>query len=105
MSFNINSDKEFVRGSKPRLIGDQELTIRAGTGSTEKEIIRHVSSQFSFGQIEKFVDECNEMYMMKRRVYVLESQQNPFFCDIVVFPFSKDIRAGCVLSNDSCESN
>ena len=40
MSFNINSDKEFVRGSKPRLIGDQELTIRSGTGSAEKEILR-----------------------------------------------------------------
>jgi len=40
MSFNINSDKEFVRGSKPRLIGDDELTIRSGTGSAEKEIIR-----------------------------------------------------------------
>ena len=40
MSFNINSDKEFVRGSKPTLIGDQELTIRTGTGSAEKEIIR-----------------------------------------------------------------
>jgi len=40
MSFNINSDKEFVRGSQPRLIGDNELTIRSGTGSLEKEIIR-----------------------------------------------------------------
>ena len=40
MSFNINSDKEFVRGSKPRFIGDDELTIRAGTGSAEKEILR-----------------------------------------------------------------
>ena len=40
MSFNINSDKEFVRGGKPTLIGDQELTIRAGTGSAEKEIFR-----------------------------------------------------------------
>ncbi|CAR63343.1 tailfiber like protein [Synechococcus phage S-RSM4] len=40
MSFNINSDKEFIRGSQPRLIGDDELTIRAGTGSAEKEIIR-----------------------------------------------------------------
>ena len=40
MSFNINSDKEFVRGSKPSFIGDQELTIRAGTGSAEKEILR-----------------------------------------------------------------
>ena len=40
MSFNINSDKEFIRGSKPKLIGDSELTIRTGTGSAEKEILR-----------------------------------------------------------------
>jgi hypothetical protein len=40
MSFNINSDKEFIRGSKPQLIGDNELTIRTGSGSLEKEIIR-----------------------------------------------------------------
>ena len=40
MSFNINSDKEFIRGSKPKLIGDNELTIRGGTGSLEKEIFR-----------------------------------------------------------------
>jgi len=40
MSFNINSDKEFVRGSQPKFIGDQELTIRSGTGSAEKEILR-----------------------------------------------------------------
>jgi len=40
MSFNINSDKEFVRGSQPKLIGDNELTIRSGTGSLEKEILR-----------------------------------------------------------------
>ena len=40
MSFNINSDKEFVRGSNPQLIGDNELTIRGGTGSSEREILR-----------------------------------------------------------------
>ena len=40
MSFNINSDKEFIRGSNPKLIGDNELTIRGGSGSLEKEIFR-----------------------------------------------------------------
>ena len=40
MSFNINSDKEKIRGSKPALIGDNEAPIRVGTGSLEKEIIR-----------------------------------------------------------------
>ena len=40
MSFNINSDKETFRGSKPKLIGNDELTIRSGTGSLEKEIFR-----------------------------------------------------------------
>ena len=40
MSFNINSDKEQFRGSRPQLIGDNELTIRGGTGSLEREIVR-----------------------------------------------------------------
>ena len=40
MSFNINSDKESIRGSKPKLIGNDELTIRSGTGSLEKEVFR-----------------------------------------------------------------
>ena len=40
MSFNINSDKEFIRGSSPKLIGDNELTIRGGSGNTEREILR-----------------------------------------------------------------
>jgi hypothetical protein len=40
MSFNINSDKEFISGSQPKLIGESELTIRSGIGSSEKEIIR-----------------------------------------------------------------
>jgi len=40
MSFNINSDKETFRGSKPAFIGDNEVTIRAGVGAAEKEILR-----------------------------------------------------------------
>ena len=40
MSFNINSDKEKIRGSQPQLIGDNELTIRGGVGSFEREILR-----------------------------------------------------------------
>jgi hypothetical protein len=40
MSFNINSDKEFIRGNSPKLIGDNELTVRIGTGSLEREILR-----------------------------------------------------------------
>ena len=40
MSFNINSDKESIRGSNTKLIGDNELTIRSGTGSLEREIMR-----------------------------------------------------------------
>ena len=40
MSFNINSDKESIRGSKPKLIGNDELTIRSGSGSLEKEVFR-----------------------------------------------------------------
>ncbi|QPB08254.1 baseplate wedge subunit [Synechococcus phage S-H9-1] len=40
MSFNINSDKEFIRGNNPKLIGDNELTVRIGTGSLEREILR-----------------------------------------------------------------
>ena len=40
MSFNINSDKEFIRGSQPKLIGDNELTVRVGSGALEREILR-----------------------------------------------------------------
>ena len=40
MSFHINSDKEKIRGVQPKLIGDSEVTIRTGTGSGEKEILR-----------------------------------------------------------------
>ena len=40
MSFHINSDKEKLRGVNPKLIGDENVTIRVGTGSDENEILR-----------------------------------------------------------------
>jgi len=40
MSFHINSDKEKIRGVNPKLIGDNEATIRVGTGANEQEILR-----------------------------------------------------------------
>ena len=40
MSFQFNSDRETIRALAPTLIGEQEFSIRAGTGSTEKEILR-----------------------------------------------------------------
>ena len=39
MAIHINSDKEKFRASA-KLIGDNELTVRGGTGSDEKEILR-----------------------------------------------------------------
>ena len=40
MSFHINSDKEKIRGVNPKLIGDNEATIRVGSGANEQEIMR-----------------------------------------------------------------
>ena len=40
MSFHINSDKEKIRGASPKLIGDNEASIRIGTGADEKEVLR-----------------------------------------------------------------
>ena len=40
MSFHINSDKEKIRGVNPKIIGDNEATIRVGTGVNEVEIMR-----------------------------------------------------------------
>ena len=40
MSFHINSDKEKIRGVNPKIIGDNEATIRIGTGSNETEVLR-----------------------------------------------------------------
>ena len=40
MSFNINSDKEFISASKPKFIGTAEFSVRSGIGVDEKEVIR-----------------------------------------------------------------
>jgi len=40
MSFQLNSDRETIRAIAPTLIGSQELSIRAGSGSDEKEVLR-----------------------------------------------------------------
>lgn len=40
MSFKFNSDKEQIRGNAPEIIGDQEVAIRSGTGTDEKEVLR-----------------------------------------------------------------
>ena len=40
MSFQINSDKEKIKGGKPAFIGENELTIRSGAGSDEREVLR-----------------------------------------------------------------
>ena len=40
MSFHINSDKEKIRGVEPKLIGDDEATIRIGSGASEREVFR-----------------------------------------------------------------
>ncbi len=40
MSFNINSDKEFIKASKPQIIGTAEFAIKSGVGVDEKEVLR-----------------------------------------------------------------
>jgi len=40
MSFQLNSDRETIRAIAPTLVGTQELSIRNGTGSDEKEVLR-----------------------------------------------------------------
>ena len=40
MSFHINSDKEKIRGVNPKIIGDNETTIRVGSGANEREVFR-----------------------------------------------------------------
>ena len=52
MSFHINSDKEKIRGVGPKIIGDNEVSIRSGTGSGEKEILRaQLDSQTSLPRV------------------------------------------------------
>ena len=40
MSFQFNSDREQIKATNPSLIGINELTIRSGSGSNEKEVLR-----------------------------------------------------------------
>ena len=40
MSFKFNSDKEQIRANAPKVIGDSEVSIRSGTGTDEKEVLR-----------------------------------------------------------------
>ena len=40
MSFQINSDKEKIKGGKPAFIGENEFTIRSGAGADEREVLR-----------------------------------------------------------------
>lgn len=40
MSFQFNSDRERISGVNPQIIGSNEATIRIGSGSSEKEVLR-----------------------------------------------------------------
>lgn len=40
MSLEFNADKQIIKGTNQKLIGTNELTIRSGSGSDEKEIVR-----------------------------------------------------------------
>jgi len=40
MSFQFNSDREKISGVNPQIIGSNETTIRIGSGSSEKEVLR-----------------------------------------------------------------
>ena len=40
MSFKFNSDKEQIRAGAPSIVGDNEVSIRSGAGSDEKEVMR-----------------------------------------------------------------
>ena len=40
MSFQINSDREKITGNKTSILGQQEITLRSGSGNQEVEIIR-----------------------------------------------------------------
>ena len=40
MSFKFNSDKEQIKATSPKIIGENEISMRSGTGSDEKEVLR-----------------------------------------------------------------
>ena len=40
MSLEFNADKQYLKGSKPYVLGTSEFTVRSGSGTNEKEIMR-----------------------------------------------------------------
>ena len=40
MSLEFNADRQIIKGTNQKLIGSNELTIRSGSGSEEKEVVR-----------------------------------------------------------------
>lgn len=41
MSLEFNADKQIIKGTNQKLIGTNELTIRSGSGSDEKELYEY----------------------------------------------------------------
>jgi len=40
MSLEINADKQIITSTSPSIIGTTNLTLKAGSGSDEKEVLR-----------------------------------------------------------------
>lgn len=40
MSLEFNADKEIIKSSSPKIIGTTEASVKVGTGSNEKEVMR-----------------------------------------------------------------
>jgi len=40
MSLELNADKQYIKGTNPQILGTSEFTVRSGTGTSEKELMR-----------------------------------------------------------------
>ena len=40
MSLEFNADKQYIKSSRPYILGTDEFTVRAGSGTNEKEVLR-----------------------------------------------------------------
>lgn len=40
MSLEFNADKQYLKGTKPYILGTTEFTVRTGSGTSEKEVMR-----------------------------------------------------------------
>jgi hypothetical protein len=40
MSLEFNADKQYIKSSRPYVLGTEEFTVRSGTGTDEKEVFR-----------------------------------------------------------------